>query len=80
METFNFITESLQEEFDKVKELILINMVDEKLLTEAQAEEYSKKHTVIIKKPSTISRWLKKWKTSDNLHIMIAKVPIVSDD
>jgi predicted transcriptional regulator len=84
MKVFDFTTETLQETFDKVKDLILINMVNEGIITKTQSEEYSNTHTIILKNPSTISRYFKKiFKTDNDSRMMVVRItdfPIRDDD
>jgi len=74
---FQYDLEGLQNEFDHVKDAILANMVNEKIIPVSTATEYSKTHTVILKEPSSISSFFSKFFKKDekrNLRIFVAKI------
>ena len=78
MDTYKFSIEELQNEYDQVKNVLLENMVEEKLITLEQAKDYSMMHTVIIKKPSKISKFLKEYFSNtgdwEAKHILVTKI------
>lgn len=54
---------TLEEEIknaNTVKDLVIQRLVDDKVLTDQQAEDYADKWQVIIIKPSWFERWMEK--------------------
>lgn len=77
LSSYSMNTEELQEHCDGVKDLILVDLYNEGLLTQEQIEHYSKTHTCVVKRLSTISRYLAKFfnKENDKTQIIVAKIP-----
>ena len=76
MDVFRYTVEELQDYYDKVKDSILENMILEKLITKEVAEEYSKTHSIILKKPNKVSVFFKKLlnEKEQPYHVLTVKV------
>ena len=76
MDIFRYTVEELQDYYDKVKDSILENMILEKLITKEEAEEYSKTHSIILKKPNKVSIFFKKLlnEKEQPYHVLTAKI------
>lgn len=68
MEIFSYGQSDLEDNFDNVKSAILVALAKEGVIEETVAEEWSKTHTIIVRKKSffrTLTNlW---WKEKDNI-------------
>ena len=79
MKVYSYGIEEIQELMDQVKELVLTDLFKENMISEEVLQEYSKTHTLILKKPSRISHFLKKIMHKDSVNeerlvILVAKI------
>lgn len=74
---FEYGLEDLQHLMDQVKDLIIFDLMNDKIISEEVAKEYSTTHTLIAKKPSKISCFINKMMKKDNegkLVLFVAKI------
>jgi len=57
---FNMTRSALEEEFQKVKNILLDQLCEDEVITEETKEDYQKHCAVLLRKPSFFSKLLKK--------------------
>jgi len=82
MFSYTFTCEELQDNGDIVKDLVLTSLVSEGLLDSDVAETYSRTHACMVRRPSKVSQYFKKYfEKNDEPKIFIGKIfDLIVDD
>ena len=70
IDVFNMTRSEMEEEFQKVKNIILDQLCKDEVITEETKEDYQKRCAVLLRKPSFFSDLLKKDKESFRLIVV----------